>query len=110
MKRFLLAVPREQPHGDLRIDCGQCHTADRWTPVLKMPGFRHESTGFALHSAHAQAAPATARSSSARWACADCHADAHRGELGFRCEACHIPSTWTNQREMFQVHNRTRFP
>ena len=26
------------------------------------------------------------------------------------CEACHTPTTWTNQREMFQVHNRTRFP
>jgi hypothetical protein len=43
-------------------------------------------------------------------ACADCHKDAHRGELGFQCDACHTPTTWANQREMFQVHSRTRFP
>ena len=29
---------------------------------------------------------------------------------GHACETCHTPSTWSNQREMFQVHNRTRFP
>ena len=27
-----------------------------------------------------------------------------------QCEKCHTPRTWTNQREIFTAHNRTRFP
>jgi hypothetical protein len=104
----------EPPHGDLQIDCAECHNPERWVPVSATPTFRHDQTGFTLQSAHATA---TCRSchrslvfSQVGTACADCHKDAHRGEMGFQCESCHTPTTWTNQREMFQVHNRTRFP
>lgn len=110
--------PREKstdsPHGDLAMDCGECHVPERWAPVDEPPTFRHDSTGFELQNAHQQAACADCHLSMVfehvGTACGDCHKDAHRGELGFRCESCHTPTTWTNQREMFQVHNRTRFP
>jgi hypothetical protein len=104
----------DMPHGDMKMDCGECHTSERWTPVDRPPTFRHDNTGFVLESAHARAScracHRTLVFNRVGTACADCHTDAHRGELGFRCEACHTPTTWTNQREMFQVHNRTRFP
>jgi hypothetical protein len=105
---------RDNPHGDLELDCGECHNPERWTPVDKTPSFRHGTTGFTLDSAHARVSCRGCHRAlvfnQVGTACADCHKDAHRGELGARCEACHTPSTWTNQREMFQVHNRTRFP
>ena len=31
-------APREQPHGDLKTDCGECHSAERWTPVEVLGG------------------------------------------------------------------------
>ena len=105
---------KEQPHGDLKLDCAECHNPEKWVPVGKPPTFRHDTTGFALESAHAQVScrgcHRTLEFNQVGTACADCHKDAHRGELGASCEACHTPATWTNQREMFQVHSRTRFP
>jgi len=104
----------QQPHGDLAIDCGECHSPERWTPVANPLTFEHDSTGFKLRAAHSGVSCRSCHRSlvfhEVGTACADCHKDAHRGELGFRCETCHSPTTWTNQREMFRVHSRTRFP
>jgi hypothetical protein len=104
----------EMPHGQLRIDCGECHDKERWVPVVKTPKFRHETTGFPLELAHAQASCRSCHRSlvfeRVGTACADCHRDAHRGELGLRCETCHTPTSWSNQRDIFRVHDRTRFP
>ncbi|MGD8895053.1 MAG: cytochrome c3 family protein [Acidobacteriota bacterium] len=104
----------DDPHGNLTLDCGECHNPERWVPVERPPTFRHDTTGFALKASHTQVSCRRCHESlvfhQVGTACADCHQDAHRGELGFRCESCHTPATWTNQREMFQVHSRTRFP
>jgi cytochrome c7-like protein len=106
--------PREHPHGKLDRDCGECHTAENWKIVGKPAGFRHESTGFKLEGAHAQASCRACHAAlvfnHVGTACADCHKDAHRGELGSQCDACHLPASWTNQTQMLQVHNRTRLP
>ena len=106
--------PSEEPHGELTLDCSECHDPEGWLPVEKPPTFRHETTGFALKASHAQVSCRRCHQNlvfrQVGTACADCHQDAHRGELGFRCESCHTPKTWTNQREMFQAHSRTRFP
>ncbi len=105
---------KDQPHGDLQLDCAECHNPERWVPVDKPPTFRHDATGFVLQSAHAKVSCRSCHPTlvfnRVGTSCADCHKDAHRGEMGFQCEACHTPTTWTNQREMFQVHSRTRFP
>ena len=104
----------KSPHGPLDLDCAECHTPERWAPVLRTPIFRHESTGFLLQGSHSQVACGSCHRSlvfsRVGTACVDCHEDAHRGELGTVCENCHTPRTWSNQREMFQVHNKTRFP
>ena len=106
-------APAQNPHGELKTDCGECHSAERWTPVAR-PRFDHAATGFKLEGAHRQARCRSCHESlvfsRVGTACADCHKDAHRGELGPRCEDCHSPRSWSNQREIFQVHNRTRFP
>jgi len=112
---LLRAQGREKsPHGNLAIDCGECHTAESWVKLKSPLPFRHDSTGFKLQSAHSKAACRSCHLSQVfhevGTSCADCHRDSHRGEFGFRCESCHSPTTWTNQREMFQVHSRTRFP
>jgi hypothetical protein len=102
------------PHGDLQIDCGECHSPEAWVPVRRTPAFPHESTGFVLEATHEQVSCLGCHHSlifsHVGSACVDCHRDSHRGELGTQCDACHTPTVWTNQREMFQVHNRTRFP
>jgi hypothetical protein len=104
----------DEPHGDLQIDCAECHNPERWVPVDKPPTFRHETTGFALQSAHGRVSCRSCHTTlvfnRVGTACADCHKDAHRGEMGFQCDSCHTPTTWTNQREMFRFHDRTRFP
>jgi hypothetical protein len=104
----------EEGHGDLSLDCGECHDPERWVPVDNPPTFRHDTTGFELMGSHSGVSCRRCHLSlvfsRVGTACADCHEDAHRGELGFRCESCHTPTTWTNQREMFQAHSRTRFP
>ena len=58
--------PREQPHGNLDKDCGECHSPERWMPIVKPSRFRHETTGFPLEgrTRRPPAAGATARSSS----------------------------------------------
>jgi len=107
------SAPREAPHGDLSIDCEQCHNPERWTPVEKTR-FRHETVGLPLIGAHARLRCRSCHESlvfsHVGTACADCHKDAHRGELGSRCEDCHTTRSWSNRREMFAVHSRTRFP
>ena len=105
----------EMPHGDLKIDCGECHDPESWTPVVKPPTFRHEHDGLPARAGAPRRRPAVRCHRALVFtqvgtACADCHKDAHRGELGSRCEACHTPTTWSNQRDMFRVHDRTRFP
>jgi hypothetical protein len=105
---------REQPHGNLALDCADCHTPERWTPVTQPKNFRHEKTGFRLEAVHGQTACRECHRSlvfdHVGTACADCHKDAHRGELGSQCESCHVPVSWTNQTQMLQAHNRTRLP
>jgi hypothetical protein len=105
---------KEHPHGDLQLDCGECHGPDGWTPLRKDRTFEHESTGYVLAMAHAKASCRSCHRSlqfdRVGTACVDCHQDAHRGEFGSACESCHSQGTWTNQGEMFRVHSRTRFP
>ena len=77
--------------------------------------FDHRRAGFTLEGKHAQLecaachkpalqkSPAAAliqkKNRAASWiglqtACADCHADVHRGQLGPKCAGCHTQSAW----------------
>jgi hypothetical protein len=114
LQRARAAQEEGPPHGDLVLDCGDCHREDAWVPVTKPPVFRHEKTGFPLVGAHAgvgcRKCHSTLVFNRIGSSCADCHKEPHRGEMGFRCERCHVPQSWTNTLPMSQAHQRTRFP
>jgi Outer membrane cytochrome MtrC/MtrF-like, domains II/IV len=114
LPRGLAQGQADNPHGDVKQDCADCHSAEGWAQVEHPKEFRHQQTGFPLEGLHADLACRSCHRdlvfSRVGTACADCHRDPHRGELGFRCEACHSPRTWSNRSEMFQAHNKTRFP
>jgi hypothetical protein len=100
----------DDPHeGQLGTDCGACHTPDGWPQAT----FDHTQTAFPLLGQHADTA------------CQDCHADgiyrgtpqdcyacyqaddAHDGQLGTDCAACHTPDGW--QEATFD-HAQSAFP
>ncbi len=41
------------PHGDLAIECSDCHTVEGWKPLREPLRFDHGSTRFPLAGAHA---------------------------------------------------------
>ncbi len=102
--------------------CDSCHTLDGFKPA-KFTVVDHNTSGFALHGAHAKVpcakchipkGPATLYK--IKFAlCTDCHQDVHRGQFAAapyfnRCASCHDengyrPSTFTLAR-----HQKTDFP
>lgn len=116
----LLALPatasanQDNPHGEIALDCSECHTTEGWSPIRESPDFDHAETGFDLRQGHADADCVSCHESLifsfVPTACVDCHRDPHRGELGFDCEACHSPSSWDNRRAIWDVHGATLFP
>lgn len=118
------ATCHADPHGGVfKQDCGSCHSESGFARAEKS-GFDHSSTRFPLVDAHADLTcatchtpgpgattvpaaavrrPASARTPGAavadfrglQTACASCHTDVHRGELGTTCETCHTAHTFT---------------
>ncbi len=118
-------------------DCASCHPdhGGRDFALVEWPGgspakFDHAGgAGFALEGAHAklecakchqpalQKSPAAAlirkKDRAKSWlglqtACADCHADPHRGQLGGACTSCHSQEAWKPARGF--DHAKSRFP
>jgi hypothetical protein len=101
----------DKHEGTLGTTCGDCHTDRDW----KATRFDHSRTRFRLVDGHAvpplkcdachrdmRAFRPTARD------CLSCHRkdDKHEGQLGERCDSCHIERGWRITR--FD-HNRARF-
>ncbi|MCP3958406.1 MAG: hypothetical protein GY719_11185, partial [bacterium] len=94
------------PHGDLAIECSDCHTVEGWTPLREPPRFDHATTRFPLSGAHNVTTCADCHTSlvfdQAPDSCATCHAGDlegvrepdHEG-LPTTCESCHSPSGWS---------------
>ncbi len=98
--------------GQLKQACETCHTVE--TPKFRVTEFAHAATRFPLTGKHAPlqceachkvetgAFPAghgTARRLTGMdTACASCHQDPHRGQLGRECEACHGTDTFDARR------------
>jgi uncharacterized protein YbdZ (MbtH family) len=95
--------------GQLDTDCGACHTPNGWQEVT----FDHAQSAFSLLGQHVDTT------------CQDCHADgmyrgtpqdcmachqaedAHDGQLGTDCAACHTPDGW---QEVTFDHTQSAFP
>lgn len=103
------ALPVTQnPHGDLRWDCQECHTAESWSQLRDSLVFSHDETGFSLRGAHASARCAGCHTdlvfSRAESKCAGCHDDIHQGHLGTDCASCHNPYSWLDKDALFDRH------
>lgn len=116
------------PHrGALGTACTACHDAGTWT---RTPGFRHDTTAYALTGKHAAVAcgacHASPRLPLRRTAggevipiyrpvpfqsCASCHRDPHAGGFGAGCTACHTTAGFgeVSAGTGFD-HGVTRFP
>ena len=122
----------EDPHGVDFVrarDCGECHAERGFrADALVAERFDHaRDTGFSLEGAHAavpcgrchtdarrsiERADSRPPDSSAPRDCAGCHEDPHRAALGTRCESCHTPARWDDERKhsRFDHARDARFP
>ncbi len=102
------------PHGDMNIDCDQCHHSETWKVDLNWVTFKHETTLFPLVGGHQSVACRSCHQSldfsKIGSACIDCHSDVHQGEFGLRCDVCHTSVNWENRQELWENHNSTLFP
>ena len=102
------------PHGDLKMECKTCHSANGWTPVRVAKTFDHSTLGFALAGAHGTAACRACHQAldfkGVKSDCVSCHADRHRGELGPSCARCHTSRSFLDREVMTKAHQLTRFP
>ena len=102
-------------HGkNFSLDCSLCHSTQNWRIDLTKIGFDHNQTGFTLYGAHrqvdCQACHQSLVFSHVGSNCMDCHTDIHKGEMGVNCDQCHTLRTWENRFEVFELHQKTRFP
>jgi hypothetical protein len=102
------------PHGDIKIACETCHTAQSWTAMRVPTEFDHATTGFPLVGKHQNAACKECHASSVfkrvATGCVDCHRDVHQGKNGLRCQECHSPDRWAGRSDALRRHATTGFP
>lgn len=96
-------------HGRLgkksRTSCKQCHREHKGRDVsivvLSKGTFNHNNTDFVLKGRHRTVACGACHKQKEKYRqapgrCIDCHekVDIHKGDLGKKCETCHVPSGW----------------
>ena len=112
--RDIKSQETDMPHGDIKINCDQCHNPDSWKVDLNRVTFKHETTHFPLLGGHQSVPCRTCHESLVFFnigsSCIDCHPDVHQSELGLRCDVCHTTVNWENRRELWDRHNATLFP
>ena len=90
--------------------CESCHNEVAWSQQK----FDHASTQFALLGKHAELACNACHRTNLHDTlprdCGGCHRDddAHKGQLGTRCESCHNAVGW--KKDVVFDHAQTRFP
>ena len=100
---------RDAHGGQFGTDCGACHSTNGWDGAT----FNHGNTGFPLTGQHGNAACSSCHTNGVfkgtPSSCYACHAskDAHGGQFGTDCGACHSTSGWGGA--TFN-HSNTGFP
>lgn len=106
---FSCHAKNDAHQGQLGNNCGACHTTSGWIPAT----FDHSKSKFPLTGAHASIpctqCHANGVITSLPADCYSCHAkdDAHKGELGTGCDACHNTTAWLPP--AFD-HSKSNFP
>lgn len=98
--------------GTFGVKCGNCHTAKDW----KETTFDHgKDTKYNLRGKHLSAKCESCHKPSLTslklaTSCISCHKsdDKHDGQLGDRCEKCHVEKSWTSTPGF--DHDETKFP
>jgi hypothetical protein len=96
-------------NGTLGEDCAQCHTADDWQNAT----IDHNKTAFPLTGKHVDVACQDCHQNGqfkgTPTDCYSCHRtdDAHEGQFGQDCGACHIAEDW---KKATVDHSKTAFP
>ena len=98
-------------NGTRGTNCSSCHTTSSWREVK----FDHDTTGFSLIGAHAQASCTSCHGANNAiknppTTCYGCHEkdDSHQGANGTQCADCHVPQGWS--RIQFDHDRLTDFP
>ncbi|CUS99005.1 Cytochrome c7 [Candidatus Chrysopegis kryptomonas] len=108
----------QSPHGEIKIDCSNCHTTSEWIPIKEKIDFDHSTTGFPLLDSHAglncidchkKEKDGSLIFSKVESRCSACHFDFHNGNLGDKCQSCHSFKTWKLY-DVVRKHNKSRFP
>jgi len=110
----------KDPHaGKLGDSCSKCHTAAGWRKAEKK-GFDHDRTAYPLRGRHVSVGCEKCHGAGQKLRvkhdrCADCHADAHKGQLarradGGRCESCHDVQGFLPGRYSVEDHQKTSYP
>ena len=111
---LILSQSSQNPHGKLKWDCQDCHTAQSWTELRDTMNFNHDETGFHLPGAHALAqcigCHKTPEFSHVGTACSDCHTDQHQGQLGKTCENCHTVRDWQGRKDLLELSHPKDLP
>ncbi len=120
---------KDSHQGRFGILCATCHVVEGWKVMkgkTEASGF-HDKTRYPLRGAHAQVAckachgpwegqPKARYKDLAFGACADCHQDAHVGQLGKKgtpqaaCDRCHSVQGWVPVRFEMADHQKTKYP
>ncbi len=96
-------------NGEFGTECGACHTPADWEQAT----FDHNLTNFPLEGKHANVeckeCHQNGQFKGLNTACEACHLkdDAHNGEFGTECGACHTPVAW--DQATFD-HSKSGFP
>ena len=106
-------VGQNSPHGNLQMDCSECHTSSSWKIPSGSSLFNHETTGFSLMGQHKQVdckqCHSSLKFSKTRSECFTCHKDIHKNSVGQQCENCHTPQSWVIK-NVNELHQKSRFP
>lgn len=103
--------------------CASCHSPEDWKLIKGQGAERtfHDKTKFPLRGAHVEVVCAGCHGQPMKTKglaferCADCHADAHEGQLGARgegaeCDRCHTVEAFAPARFGVEEHRRTTYP
>jgi hypothetical protein len=97
MDCFACHAAKDAHQGRFGTNCAACHTTAGWLPAT----FDHNLSAFALTGKHAQVACEACHAKNVFAGtptdCYACHRkdDAHSGQYGTACGACHTPNGWT---------------
>jgi hypothetical protein len=114
---FSAALAQESPHGNLNVQCFDCHTTTSFSQVRSDLRFDHNAqTKFQLMGQHKIVTCQSCHQSlvfsdlkGKAQQCLSCHQDQHRGEVGKQCERCHTSKSWVVT-DMPEKHQVSRFP